>query len=207
MSGSRSVADIYSEGQRYFMGEGRLNNALTRLVADLKEHKIDYLVIGALALLAHGYARFTEDIDVIIRPEDLERFHRELIGLGYLPAFEGARKKLRATHDGTPVELIASGEYPGDGKPKPVSFPNPSESFIEIDGVKFPTFEKLIELKLASGMTAPDRLKDLADVQELIKIHGLSSNFTEKLNPYVRGEYLKLLEAIRLGRMNNFEEQ
>src|SRR6266571_6833942 len=118
MSGSRSVADIYSEGQRYFMGEGRLNNALTRLVADLKEHKIDYLVIGALALLAHGYVRFTEDIDVIIRPEDLERFHRELIGLGYLPAFEGARKKLRATHDGTPVELIASGEYPGDGKPK-----------------------------------------------------------------------------------------
>ncbi len=207
MSGSRSVADIYSEGQRYFMGEGRLNNALTRLVADLKEHKIDYLVIGALALLAHGYVRFTEDIDVIIRPEDLERFHRELIGLGYLPAFEGARKKLRATHDGTPVELIASGEYPGDGKPKPVSFPNPSESFIEIDGVKFPTLEKLIELKLASGMTAPDRLKDLADVQELIKIHGLSSNFTEKLNPYVRGEYLKLLEAIRLGRMNNFEEQ
>ena len=27
---------------------------------------------------------------------------------------------------------------------------------------------KLIELKLASGMTAPGRLKDLADVQELI---------------------------------------
>jgi hypothetical protein len=32
--------------------------------------------------------------------------------------------------------------------------------------VRFVAFEKLIELKLASGMTAPDRLKDLADVQE-----------------------------------------
>ncbi len=36
--------------------------------------------------------------------------------------------------------------------------------------IRFVTLEKLIELKLASGMTAPDRLKDLADVQELIKI-------------------------------------
>ena len=44
------------------------------------------------------------------------------------------------------------------------------EATIEIDGVKFVTLEKLIELKLASGITAPDRLKDLADVQELIKV-------------------------------------
>ena len=34
------------------------------LVADLKEHQIDYLVIGAIALMAHGYQRFTEDIDL-----------------------------------------------------------------------------------------------------------------------------------------------
>jgi len=32
------------------MDEGSLNNALTRLVADLNEHRIDYLVIGAIAL-------------------------------------------------------------------------------------------------------------------------------------------------------------
>jgi hypothetical protein len=45
---------MYAEGQRYFMGEGKLNNALTRLIADLKEHDIDYVVIGAIALLAYG---------------------------------------------------------------------------------------------------------------------------------------------------------
>ena len=65
---------------------------------------------------------------------------------------------------------MTTGEYPGDGKPKPVSMPTPSEASIEIDGVKFVTLEKLIELKLASGISAPDQLKDLADVQELIKI-------------------------------------
>ena len=198
---SQSVRDVYAEGRRYFMGEGKLNDALSRLVNDLRDHEIDYMVIGALALLAYGYARFTEDIDVILTPKGLERFHRELVGLGYVPAFEGARKRLRSTQDGIPIELIATGDYPGDGKPKPITFPRPSENSVEIDGVKFPTLEKLIELKLASGMTAPDRLKDLADVQELIKIRGLTAEFGDKLNPYVREKYLELLYAVR--RANN----
>jgi hypothetical protein len=202
----RSVLNTYAEGQRYFMGEGQLNNALARLVADLKEHDIDYLVIGAVALLAYGYPRFTEDIDLILDENGIDRFHRELVGLGYAPAFQGARKRLRSTRDGIPIEFISSGEYPGDGKPKPVSFPNPSEASVEIDGVKFPTLEKLVELKLASGMTAPDRLKDLADVQELIKIRNLSSDFANQLNPYVRQEFLTLLEAVRRGSRNDIEE-
>jgi hypothetical protein len=204
---SPSLTELYAEGQRYFMGQGKLNNALARLVADLNEHGIDYLVIGAVALTAYGYRRFTEDIDVILTREDLDKFHRELIGLGYAPAFEGARKRLRSTRDGAPIEVIAAGEYPGDGKPKPVRFPDPAEAPVEIDGVKFPTLEKLIELKLASGMTAPDRLKDLADVQELIKIRGLSRHFAEKLNPYVREKYLELLAAVQKGSSNHFEEQ
>ncbi len=204
--GSRSVAEIYSEGQRYFMGVGKLNNALTRLVADLEAHQIDYVVIGAVALMAYGYPRFTEDIDLILNSNGFDRFHRELVGLDYSPAFDGAGKRLRSTRDGIPIELISSGEYPGDGKPKPVSFPDPSEASVEIDGVKFPTLEKLVELKLASGITAPDRLKDLADVQELIKIRGLSSEFANSLNPYVRGKFLELLEAVQLGGRNATEE-
>lgn len=204
---TRSVLDSYAEGQRYFMGEGKLNNALARLVADLKEHQIDYVVIGAIALMAYGYSRFTEDIDLILDSEGLDRFHRELVGLGYAPAFQGARKRLRATRDGTPIEVIAAGEYPGDGKPKPVSFPQPSEASVEIDGVKFPTLEKLIELKLASGMTAPDRLKDLADVQEMIKIRSLSNDFANKLNPYVRERFLELVEAVERVRGKDIEEE
>jgi Uncharacterised nucleotidyltransferase len=203
---SQSITEVYAEAQRYFMGEGKLNNALSRLVRDLREHDIDYMVIGAVALLAHGYPRFTEDIDVILTPKDLARFHEELIGLGYVPAFVGARKRLKTTADGIPVELIAAGEYPGDGQPKPIMFPNPAESSVEIDGVKFPTLEKLIELKLASGMTAPDRLKDLADVQELIKIRGLSGDYADQLNPYVRPKFLELVRAVEIGRRNHIEE-
>jgi hypothetical protein len=201
-----SVLDTYAEAQRYFMGEGALNNALSRLVTDLRDHNIDYMVIGAIALMAYGYPRFTEDIDLIVDANGLDRFHHELVGLGYAPAFRGARKRFRATRDGVPIELISAGEYPGDGKPKPVSFPQPSEATVEIDGVKFPTLEKLIELKLASGMTAPDRLKDLADVQEMIKIRSLDFGFADKLNPYVREKYLELFAAVERGRNNNIEE-
>jgi hypothetical protein len=204
---TQSVLETYAEGQRYFMGEGQLNNSLARLVDDLNEHQIDYLVIGAVALMAYGYFRFTEDIDLILNSNGLERFHNELIGIGYAPPSQGARKRLRSTREGTPIEVIAAGEYPGDGKPKLVSFPEPSENSVEIDGVRFATLEKLIELKLASGMTAPDRLKDLADVQELIKIRNLSTDFAEQLNPYVREEFLKLQDAVQRGSRNDSEEQ
>lgn len=203
---SRSVVELYDEALGYFMGQGSLNRTLAHLVANLKEHEIDYLVVGAVALLAHGYPRLTEDIDLVLTTEGLNKFHERLVGLEYAPAFPGARKMLRSTRDGIRIDVITSGEYPGDGKEKPVSFPLPSDGSVEIDGVKFPTLAKLIELKLASGMTAPDRLKDLADVQELIKIRGLSAEYAGKLNPYVRAKFLELVEAVEVGRRNHIEE-
>ena len=193
----RSVAEIYAEGLRYFMGEGTLNKTLARLSSDLDERGIDYVVIGAVALLAHGYPRFTEDIDLVMTAEGLQKFHEELVGLGYTPAFPGARKRLRSTTDNVSIEVMTTGEYPGDGKPKPVSMPAPAEASTEIDGIKIVTLEKLIELKLASGISAADRLKDLADVQELIKIRKLDADFALKLDPYVRAKYLELEEAVR----------
>jgi hypothetical protein len=128
--------------------------------------------------------------------EGLEKFHAELIGLGYEPAFPGAKKKLRSTRDGVSIEVMLTGEYPGDGKPKPVSMPDPASASTEIDGVKYVTLEKLIELKLASGISAPHRLKDLADVQELIKFKNLDADLADKLNPYVRAKYIELQDAV-----------
>jgi hypothetical protein len=175
----RSIPEIYAEGLRYFMGEGNLNKTLSRLTSDLGERGIDYMVIGAVALLGHGYPRFTEDIDLVMTAEGLEKFHEEL-----------------AT-EGIAIKVMTTGEYPGDGKPKPVSMPVPAEASTEIDGIRFVTLEKLIELKLASGISAPDRLKDLADVQELIKIRKLDADFAENIDPYVRTKYLELEEAVR----------
>lgn len=191
-----SPTATYAEGLDFFRGKGKLNDALDKLTRDLDKNGIDYVVIGAISLNQHGYRRFTEDIDLLLTREGLEDFHEKLVGLGYRPAFTGARKKFRTTNENVPVEVITSGEYPGDGLPKPVQFPNPNEVAVVIDGVKTLSLEKLVELKLSSGISAPDRLKVLADVQELIKLKGLDEEFGEKLDEYVRAKYLELGSAV-----------
>jgi hypothetical protein len=202
----REFSQVYAEGLRYFMGRGSLNNTLARLAADLKEYHIDYMVIGAVALLAHGYPRFTEDIDLVMTQDGLDRFHDKLVGLGYSPAFRGARKRLRSTADAVSIEVMTTGEYPGDGKPKPVRIPDPVAASTEVDGIRIVTLEKLIELKLASGLSAPDRLRDLADVQELIKIRKLEADFAEKLDPYVRAKFVELADAVSKSKENQENE-
>lgn len=191
-----SPTAAYEEGLAFFRGQGMLNRTLLRVVADLERNGIDYAVIGAVALNQHGYKRFTEDIDILMTKEGLKKFQEQLVGLGYRPAFQGATKRFKTTAENVSVEVVTTGEYPGDGLPKPVVFPDPSQSFQEIDGVRTITLEKLIELKLASGMTAPDRLKDLADVQEIIKIKGLGPEFAESLDESVREKFHELQQAI-----------
>ena len=94
---------------------------------------------------------------------------------------------------GVQIEFLVTGEFPGDGKPKPVAFPDPQAVEETLEGIKVINLKSLIELKLASGMTAKSRLQDLADVQRLIEKHDLSSDFAEQLHPYVRKKFLELL--------------
>jgi hypothetical protein len=57
--------------------------------------------------------------------------------------------------------------------------------------------EHLVELKLASGLSNPDRMKDLADVQELIRDAGLATSLAEALDASVRAEYTRIWNATR----------
>ena len=45
------------------------------------------------------------------------------------------------------------------------------------------------------GISAPHRLRDLADVLELIRSARLSCELEASLDPYVRGKYRELWEA------------
>ena len=57
---------------------------------------------------------------------------------------------------------------------------------------------RLLELKLASGMTAPHRLRDLADVIELIRVNALGEELADSLHTYVREKYLELWRAAQV---------
>jgi hypothetical protein len=179
------------EASAYFAGRGQLHNALRRLVERLDAEEIPYALLGGFALAEHGHPRLTEDIDLLLTPAGLERFRQRLVGRGYRPAFSGAEKTFREAETGVRIEIVTAGEYPGDGLPKPIAFPDPALPgvTVEVQGVRVVTLERLIELKLASGMTAPHRLRDLADVQDLIIRLDLPLTLADQLDSSVQEAY------------------
>lgn len=72
-------------------------------------------------------------------------------------------------------------------------------SYFLKDGYRVIPLETLIELKLASGMTAPHRLRGLADVQDLISALDLPLELEVRLDESVRGEYRRLWESVQGG--------
>ena len=149
-----------------------------------------------MALFFHGYRRFTEDVDILVTREGLKEIHQRLDGLGYLPPCTGS-KHLRDTDTGVRIEFLVAGDYPGDGLPKPMAFPDPAETGVVIEGLRFLQLPRLIELKLASGMSNAGRLKDLGDVQEAIKVLGLPKDLANQLNPFVQEKYRELWEGVQ----------
>jgi hypothetical protein len=180
------------EASLYFQGQGDLYKTLQELTQRLNEAGIPYALIGGLALAQHGFVRMTEDIDILLTPAGLSAFKEKFLGRGYVLAFSGAKKTFRATESGVRIEVITSGEYPGDGLPKAVSFPDPETATFARGGYQVIKLEKLIELKLAAGMTAPHRRRDLADVQDLIRVLQLNADFSGQLDPSVRPLYIQL---------------
>ncbi len=184
------------EGGMHFEGESAVHKALRRITSRLDELGIPYALAGGMALFFHGYRRFTEDIYLVVTAEGLKALQKALIGRGYRPAFQDG-KNIRDTEHGIRIEFLITGQYPGDGRPKPVAFPAPGEASIEILGIKCLTLARVIELKLASG-TAPGRRKDLGDVQELIRILKLGADFVELIDESVRPLFLELWNDLKL---------
>ncbi len=181
----------------FFMQQGKVYQTLENLKDRLTRAGIDYAVIGGMALTIHGYVRATQDVDLLMTAEGLEAFRSSLVGRGFVPAFTGATKMFKDAATGVSVEIITAGEFPGDGKPKSVSFPDPAVAAVELDGIRVVRLTTLVELKLASGLTAPDRLKDLADVQELIRTLSLPESLAQEIDESVRPEYLKLWRSVQ----------
>ena len=190
---TNSATDALRQVDEFFMESSPVHKTLRDVVRRISEVQIDYAIIGGMALALHGFIRPTEDVDLLMTPQGLEKFHAELVGRGYVPLFPGARKHFRNSETGVKVEVITTGEYPGDGKPKPGAFPEPSDVAIDLAEYRVVKLESLIELKLASGLTAEHRkLRDLADVQQLIEILNLPLDLSRRLDAFVRDEYLRL---------------
>jgi hypothetical protein len=184
------------EGSMHFEEKNAVHDTLRRITRRLNDLGIPYAVVGGMAMFAHGFRRFTEDVDVLVTREGMQRILQELEGLGYVQP-KGTTTKLRDTASGVRVEFLITGGYPGDGRPKPVAFPDPASVAVEIEGIRYLGLPTLIELKLASGMTGGiHRLKDITDVVELIKTLSLPREFGGSIDPFVRDKFHELWDAI-----------
>jgi hypothetical protein len=185
-----------SEGSRYFEDKSAVQETLRKITKRLSDLGVPYAIAGGMAMYRHGFRRFTEDVDILVTHDGLNQIHETLEGLGYVPPFTGS-KNLRDAESGVRIEFLVTGDYPGDGHPKPVAFPDPDAVAVDLDGIKYLNLPTLVELKLASGMTGGvTRLKDLADVVALIQALNLPASFADQLNPYVRDRYAELWTGV-----------
>jgi hypothetical protein len=178
------------EGSMHFDGDNSVHKTLRQISARLEELGVDYAIAGGMAMFFHGYRRFTEDVDILVTPSGLALIHEKLEGRGYIRPFEKS-KNLRDADTRVKIDFLVTGQFPGDGKPGPVVFPEPAAVAEIRDGVRVVGLPGLIQLKLASGRD-PGRRKDLGDVQELIRTLNLSKEFGDQLDPSLRDSYFTL---------------
>ncbi len=142
-----------------------------KLLRLLKEHKVDFVIIGATAFPVHGYARATLDIDIFIRPmkENAEKAWSALKEFGYemtdVSIEDLLQKKL----------LIRQYAVETDIHPfvKGVSFDHVWKNKVRAKFgntfVYFASLDDLIKMKQAAG-----RPKDLEDLKILSEIKKLT---------------------------------
>jgi len=183
---------------RFFVGEAAVQKAVHKLVAILESEGIPYAIIGALALNEYGHRRVTIDVDLVMREHDLRAFKARWLGKGYAERVAGTGRLLDTDH-GVNVDVLSTGRFPGDDKPKPIAFPDPATTAIRGAPFAMLPVQRWIELKLASGMVAPHRRKDLTDVQELIRSAHLARELSEELHPWVRETFLQIWQEVADG--------
>ena len=195
---TKSILDVARRADEFFMQVSPIHETMRRLSKVLQEMNIPFAIAGAMAANAHGHKRTTSDVDILLRREDLQRFKAQYIGRGWVDKFEGS-KNFRDAVTNINIDTLIVGDYPGDGLPKPVSFPPPeSVSELSEEGIPIISLVTLLELKMASGMTASHRPRDFDDVIQLIRIAEIGIELRDKLNPYVAEKFHELWSAAQV---------
>jgi len=197
---AESILEGAKRADAFFMQRSPIHEAMRRLAKALTKMQIPFAIAGAMAANAHGHQQTTADVDILIRLDDLQRFKERYVGRGWVDKFEGSKNFYDAVLDVKIVVLLA-GSFPGDRLPKPVVFPEPESvaEFLE-EAIPFVSLKSLLELNLASGMTAAHRPRDLDDVIQLIKAKAnqLSFDYADQLNPFVQDKFRELWHSAQV---------
>ncbi|MCC7510943.1 MAG: hypothetical protein IT464_16415 [Planctomycetes bacterium] len=189
------MRQVFQEAREFFMGESNVQKAAEKVCRYLEDMKIPYALCDGLAVNRYGLKRMTEYVDILLTREGLEQFKQRWLGAGWVERFPGS-KGLKDPENKVRIDVLLTGEIPGDGKTAPFGFPDPGTvSQADEDGIRVLSLAGLIQLKLASGMTSPHRLQDFADVLRLIEANKLPRDYAVKMHEYVRVKYDELWQA------------
>jgi hypothetical protein len=171
----------------FWCGCGRIHNMLRHLGSILDFEEIPYAVFGRAAQFAHGFEQYNLDTDVIIVTADgVQKMQRCLPVRGFTMISE---RRFRDSLTDLEFKIILSGRLAGP-EPCPIQFPDPSAS-VMINGYRVVDLPRFIDLKLAIGLWET-RMRDLADVLQLIQQATLPRELVNDLHPYVRNEYERI---------------
>jgi hypothetical protein len=147
----------------------------------MRQHGVQGVVVGGVAVVLHGHVRTTKDIDVFLN-EPLHRLADVLTANGF--AFDAGRKEF--VREGVAVHLVTIEQLK-----------RPPRKTIEIEGITTVSLEDLIEIKLRSGSSNVLRAQDLADAIGLIRHHRLTGEFARHLDKALRPTFRKLIKELR----------
>lgn len=152
------------------------------ILAALRAHGVDFVVIGGLAVAAHGFVRATKDVDVVPRgeSENRHRLYEALVSLGASPLELGDFRPEELPVPFSPEGLDEGGNWAlgtTAGRIDVLQWVAAVDDYdalssralaVEVDGVGrvlFAGYDDLVAMKRAAGR--PQDELDLAELERL----------------------------------------
>ena len=160
-----------------------------------RQRNLDFLVIGGLAVIFHGYSRDTADLDLLIRKNDRQKWIDLLVALGYSALNEkDAFVQLSPPKQGAwPVDLMLVQDATFD----PI-FASGVEVEMYDTKLKIPGLEHLLALKLHAlkhghiGRYS----KDFLDIEGMVRVNKLDLNSEKIRHIFLKYGTVKIYEQI-----------
>jgi len=148
------------------------NDFHQQFITELLKHKVDFIVVGGLSVVFHGYIRTTGDMDLWIRPSNENKLKLLPVIKKFGLSDESVQllekkdfNKMLAFHFNNPPQKIEILTYISGLKFDDAAARCDNLTIEDFD-IPFLSFDDLIVNKMMAG-----RLKDQADVEELKKIN------------------------------------
>ena len=157
----------------------------------LNIHKVEYILVGGLAVAYYGYHRYTGDMDLWVKATDanLERLYAALVDeLKYDRAAVDSIQKTREIENPIPIRLFSDDlsvyvDLMTNTFQKLVSWDEceKNANIIKLNDIQFPVvhINHLIQMK-ENTKRLDNSMKDLVDAEELKKILKLELKRTKK---------------------------